>query len=496
VPWALNPGGIVIVDIYTRVSDEGSREGPSFGSPEEQEAAARAWCGRENVEVGEVVYEGNVSGGLAAEERQLGRLIERVEDGESGGIVVRYEDRFARDVVKGGQALKRIVDAGGRLVATATGFDSANLNSQSQMMFNIMMAIGQAQRERSRESYMRGKERAVARGVYAAVAPFGYDKDAAGRLVPNADADGVRTIFRLRAEGVGFSEIAARVGKVTSRSGVRRIVMNRAYLGEQRIPNPEKRGDPKVIPNSHKPLVTEAEWQAANAVRNPAPVRRGLSGRTQLKGIVRCGSCERTMHVLSYGKNREKITYACTKCGKASMAVAKVEPAVLDLLKRAILTAEPHVSAVIEGDTRYTDALAAVEAAQLALAQYRDNIELQQTLGMSGFAAGLKVRKQAVETAQRALREAPRPAPLSREKMTLEEFDLVDRRQFYSRCIAEVRVFPLTSGTRLTLRWHGSEEHIEVPAFAPADLTKLAAQLERPSTKERKQSSAVQTSGR
>ena len=34
-----------------------------------------------------------------------------------------------------------------------------------------------------------------------------------------------------------------------------------------------------------------------------------------------------------------------------------------------------------------TDALAAVEAAQLALAQYRDNIEPQQTLGMTGFAA-------------------------------------------------------------------------------------------------------------
>jgi hypothetical protein len=59
--------------------------------------------------------------------------------------------------------------------------------------------------------------------------------------------------------------------------------------------------------------------------------------------------------------------------------------------------------------------------------------------------------------------------------MTLEEFDLADRRQFYSRCIAEVRVFPRTAGTRLTLRWHGSEEHIKVPAFAPADLTKLAA---------------------
>ena len=37
--------------IYVRVSEVGDREGPGFGSPEEQEAAAREWAERAGVEV-------------------------------------------------------------------------------------------------------------------------------------------------------------------------------------------------------------------------------------------------------------------------------------------------------------------------------------------------------------------------------------------------------------------------------------------------------------
>lgn len=53
---------------------------------------------------------------------------------------------------------------GARLVATATGFGSRELNSQSRMVFNIMMAVGQAQCERNLEARKRGKERFVERG--------------------------------------------------------------------------------------------------------------------------------------------------------------------------------------------------------------------------------------------------------------------------------------------------------------------------------------------
>ncbi len=452
--------------IYTRASEEGS-DGTLSSNPAEQETAARAWAERAGVEVVDVVDE-VASGGLSAADRKLGQLIDRCESGDLDGIIVRFEDRFARDVVAGGVALARMNACGARLVATATGFDSAELNSQSQMMFNIVMAVGQAQRERNLEARKRGKERFAERGGYAAVAPFGYDRDADGRLVANGDAEAVREIFRLRAEGRGFSDIAGSVR--LTRSGVRRVVMNRAYVGEQRIPG-QRKGDPRVIANSHLPLVTEQEWEAANAVRGRPPIRRGLGAHADLKGIVRCGNCGSTMHVLAYGKPRVKLTYACTKsgCGGAAMAVRLVEPAVLWQLDLAVMEREPHVAAVIEGDNRYSDALAAVEDAQRTLAEYRDSPELQRALGLQGFAEGLAVRREAVETARRALRGVPRPDALGTRLMTLPEADADDRRRFYRRAIAEVLVYPRSAVERLTLRWQGSEEAMPVPALGAAE---------------------------
>jgi hypothetical protein len=152
------------------------------------------------------------------------------------------------------------------------------------------------------------------------------------------------------------------------------------------------------------------------------------------------------------------------------MSVAKLEPAVLHQLDLAIAQREPQVAAVIEGDNRHTDALASVEEAKAALAEYRDNIELQQVLGVSDFIAGLRTRKEAVETARRALRNVPRPEPVGSRKMTLEEFDLADRRHFYQRVIAEVLVFPRSEPQRLRLRWQGAENSIVVPPFKPVNL--------------------------
>jgi DNA invertase Pin-like site-specific DNA recombinase len=451
--------------IYCRASE--GADGALSSPLEEQEAYGRDWAARNGIEVADVVSE-VASGALAADDRKLGQLIQRCEKGELAGIIVRDEKRFARDIVAGGAALARLTDCGARLVATWTGFDSENLTPEGLMVFNMLLSVGQAERERNRLRRMRGKEKAAEAGVYCAPMPTGYDRDDEGRLVPNADAEKVREVFRRRAAGEGFSDIARGVG--LTRAGARKVVMNRAYLGEQRIPIKERKGEPRVIRNSHPPLVTEAEWQAANGVRGRAPRHTGLAATTQLKGVVRCGVCGGTMHVLSYGKDRSRRTYACTNRGCCGMTVESVERAALWQLQLAIFEREPHVAAVIEGDTRYADALEAVTRAEEALASYRDDVEMQQLLGVTDFKEGLRVRKEAVLTARRALREVPAPQPMTgREKLTLEEFDLADRRRFYARAIAEVLVFPRATGERLRMRWTGAEETFIVPPVPRPD---------------------------
>src|SRR4051812_11493611 len=96
-----------IFAIYTRASIEGPN-GQLSSNPEEQEASALAWAAVAGVEVEPERTEEVASGGLGADDRKLGLLIDRIERGELGGIVVSREDRFARDVIAGATALRRI----------------------------------------------------------------------------------------------------------------------------------------------------------------------------------------------------------------------------------------------------------------------------------------------------------------------------------------------------------------------------------------------------
>jgi hypothetical protein len=51
----------------------------------------------------------------------------------------------------------------------------------------------------------------------------------------------------------------------------------------------------------------------------------------------------------------------------------------------------------------------------------------------------------------------------SKKLMTWEAFDLDSSRRFYTRCIAEVVLFPKANGERLFMRWHGAEDRFVVP---------------------------------
>jgi hypothetical protein len=277
-------------------------------------------------------------------------------------------------------------------------------------------------------------------------------------IVPNGDADTVREIFGRRAAGEGFASIGRDLGM--ARSSCRRIAHNRAYRGEQSVPVVGRKGQPEVVSNGHDALVTEPEWQAANAVRGRAPVRRGLSEQTELKGLIRCGLCDQRLQVLTYGRDRTKLTYACTRCGGVSVRVDVVDPAVDRALHDAFRAGHPGLLAEARGTERHQKALAAVTAAQENLAAYRDSPEILRELGPKQFAEGLAHYREAVELARRALGKLPPPRPVKRER-DLREILRDANRDFIQGVWALPR---RADGPRLSVLWTGASEREEVTA--------------------------------
>jgi DNA invertase Pin-like site-specific DNA recombinase len=82
-------------DGYVRVSRVAGRAGASFISPAVQRETIQRLAGLHKLEVGEVVEELDVSGGKPIDERELGRLVRKVEAGESGGLIVWKLSRFS-----------------------------------------------------------------------------------------------------------------------------------------------------------------------------------------------------------------------------------------------------------------------------------------------------------------------------------------------------------------------------------------------------------------
>jgi DNA invertase Pin-like site-specific DNA recombinase len=411
------------MDVYVRVSKVDGREGEQYGTVEVQEAACREWAERNGVDVGEVVADEDAKGSSEADDRLLGGLIRRCEEGESGGVIVRHLDRFGRGMIVGCAAEKRLRDADAELVAVADGYRSSAQGSK--MVFQMRMMVAEDYLDRVRANFVAAQERAAKRGVYlAARPPLGYlrlDQADPGRS--NADGLGgkltvdpvvaplVTEAFERRAAGESVNAIAqwlqGKGAKITT-SGLRKVLANRAYLGEATVQT-GKRGQPRTIEGAHDPIVTPAMFESAQAANGRYEPRTGIiSDKTHLLGIAKCEICKQNLHGSASGKNgRRRVYYSCTgpkPCKhRASISADALNEHVWLFLSEAVAAGHEGITAIIEGGDAHVAAVRAVEDAQEELALYVETTSVRD-VGQEAWARGKESRQRAVELARKELR--------------------------------------------------------------------------------------------
>src|SRR4051812_43733050 len=109
------------LDGYIRVSRVAGREGDSFISP----AVQRERCTKFAEGSGHSIvtwHEDLDEPGTKATRPGFVRVLERIEAGETDGVIIAKLDRFARSVADAATAIRRINEAGGLLVSVADGF--------------------------------------------------------------------------------------------------------------------------------------------------------------------------------------------------------------------------------------------------------------------------------------------------------------------------------------------------------------------------------------
>jgi DNA invertase Pin-like site-specific DNA recombinase len=387
------------------------------------------WAKLHDVEIVEWWEEIDQSG-ARLERPMFQEALARCDGGETGGIVVARLDRFARSAVDALESIKRLNEAGARLVSVEDNFDGST--PMGRFAIGILTLIAELELERIKESWTTAAREAVARGVHiSARPPTGYRRDESGRLhVDERGASGVREVFRRRALGVSWAELAQHLDEQGvhpptgnphwSKVGVADLVKNPVYLGQAR-------GGGFVNDNAHEAIITRAEFDAAQSVKKSLFKQHdgSLASQAMLGGLVRCAGCDHTLKITGNTDRRTGERYPVYYCtgryatglcpsratARASIVDSYVEGQVLEALQ-----AEDGLLAQAVAASQALDTAArAGEEAEHELNVFVNTPRLLTILGEERFLEGVESRQQALDRARQELAQMRKQSTLADE---------------------------------------------------------------------------------
>ena len=269
-------------------------------------------------------------------------LLDKIENGEVGTLVVKDMSRLGRDYLKVGFYTEVLfVEKGVRFIAINNGIDSQNQQDSDFTPFlNIINEWYAKDTSKKIRAVMKSKGES---GEYLCTnPPYGYLKDPDNKkrwIVDEEAAKVVENIFSLCVAGNGPSQIARilknqqvdtptihyqKIGKPIKnclpmndydwdQKTVSEILERPEYLGQtvnfkthkqsykikKTVDNPKEQW--KIFPNTHEPIVDEETFNRVQELRKNKrrPTRTGKTN--MFSGIVRCADC------------REKMYYCTTK---------------------------------------------------------------------------------------------------------------------------------------------------------------------------------------
>lgn len=194
---------------YARVSTV--RQAAEGESLDVQQRTMSGYALMRGMEIDQIFVERGVSGSVPLGDRpQGGALLALVQPGDA--LVTPKLDRMFRSALDALAVLGEFREKGVALHMVDLGGDVAT-NGISKLVFTILSAVAEAERDRTRERIAEVKRDQKARNRYlGGVTPFGWSVEEGGDLVPVPDEqEALRQMRQLRAEGLSLRTIAERV---------------------------------------------------------------------------------------------------------------------------------------------------------------------------------------------------------------------------------------------------------------------------------------------
>lgn len=472
------------VVLYVRVSSEEQVDGYSLDA---QEAVLRQDAARRNIPVVKV-YKDPGASGVREDRKGLNELLRDASRGLFSEVLVWTVSRVSRK-------LRYLLHVLAELKKLGIAFRSLNeqfdlTTPMGQFAMTMMGAVAQMQRESWMESSRIGMKQRVRSGRWGGGMMLGYrmvpdenDPKRGGKLeIIPAEAELVKEIFTLYADGLGYKAIVNRLnqdgkrgkcGKMFAIASVQGIVNNAIYIGKVHF-------GPDYYEGVHEPIISQDLWdKVQQRLAQQKKRSKSVFYEYLLSGVLRCPVCGSGMlptHVKGKRKDgsfRMNYYYSCgqylnkgkSACTSRSVRADIAEQAVLDWLF-AFLTKPFWIKKVIEAIRQRYDStvkpredkrqeaeacMAAIAKKQSELLQSYENDKLSREVFLQKMQR-LKLEK---ETWQEQLNqndsmdEQPIKACWGENELTLafrsfrailQEADAATKRQLIRALIAKVHV--------------------------------------------------------
>lgn len=262
-------------------------------------------------------------------------MLRSLRNGEAEGLVIHKIDRSSRNYSDWAR-LDEISRIGIKIFFAA---DSLDFDSRGgRLLADIQMALA--------ADYSRNLSLEVKKGIYGRVkhgifpfrAPLGYLDNGGGNLKTTDPKKGplVKLAFELYCSGEYSitsltKEMASRGLKgLADRPVVRRnietMLRNPFYIGKMLVCE-------KLYDGAHEPLITAAQFQQVNAVKNKRTQKKSTKHKLLFRCLVHCADCGRT---LTGERQKTHIYYRChtSNCASGTIREDRLQTQLVCKLKR------------------------------------------------------------------------------------------------------------------------------------------------------------------
>jgi DNA invertase Pin-like site-specific DNA recombinase len=337
-----------------------SRKGEDEVSLADQKQAITEWAERNDVELAKWVEDKGVSGAKPWQERELGKIIERLDRGEAEGVIVAYFSRLSREkhsytfqVLEALQPYRRVDAKKGRIVEP---------NSEIDLVDVIETWQARDEWTTLKKHLTSGKHKQWERGtIVGDRVPAGYEKTEVvndkgetklnGPLRKSKHAEDVGRAISARANGASWSEVMRLLndagvptcmGSTWSTQACRKLAQNRLYKGELHCTC--GCGGMRVL--NELAVVTPSVWKKAQPKDEREKAGRRDPGKYLLAGLLTCAGCEHRMVHTTTGGKKPYHNYQCgnSKCTeRASISSLQIEPFMQEQALWFFMQTEPSV---------------------------------------------------------------------------------------------------------------------------------------------------------